>query len=153
MWRREIDAAEKYNEPGRFTAFIGYEWTSMPNGNNLHRNVILKWEPVYEVTQMKGDGEAHPMLSPTDEFADFETWDKASFGPTPHQPEMLAKEYAREALKRGLAYEAKLGANPFKFGLIGSTDSHTASPPPRKTTFSARCHLWNRRPTLSASKK
>ena len=200
MWQRVIDAAEKYNEPGRFTAFIGYEWTSMPNGNNLHRNVIfrdggdkasqivpfsqydsfdaedlwkwmavyeqktggkvlaiphngnlssglmfddvtfgskkpidkdyaerrMKWEPVYEVTQMKGDGEAHPALSPTDEFADFETWDKASFGPTQHTPAMLPKEYAREAYKRGLAYEAKLGVNPFKFGLIGSTDSHTA---------------------------
>lgn len=163
MWSRVIAAADKYNEPGRFTAFIGYEWTSMPNGNNLHRNVIfrdgadkagqivpfsqydsfdpedlwnwmaayekktggkllaiphngnlssglmfddvtfsskkpidkdyaerrMKWEPVYEVTQMKGDGEAHPALSPADEFADFETWDKASFGPTLHTPEML----------------------------------------------------------------
>ena len=199
MWQRVIDAAEKYNEPGRFTAFIGYEWTSMPDGNNLHRNVIFrdggdkatqivpfsqydsfdaedlwrwmaayeqktggkvlaiphngnlssglmfddvifgskksidkdyaerrrKWEPVYEVTQMKGTGEAHPTLSPTDEFAGFEIWDKASFGPTLHTPEMLPREYVREAYKRGLAYEAKLGANPFKFGLIGSTDAHT----------------------------
>lgn len=200
MWSRVIDAAEKYNEPGRFTAFIGYEWTSMPNGNNLHRNVIfrdggdkasqivpfsqydsfdaedlwkwmaayeqktggkvlaiphngnlssglmfddvtfgdkkpidrdyaerrMKWEPVYEVTQMKGTGEAHPALSPSDEFAGFEIWDKASFGPTLHAPEMLPREYAREAYKRGLVYEAELGVNPFKFGLIGSTDSHTA---------------------------
>jgi hypothetical protein len=85
-----------------------------------------KWEPVYEVTQMKGDGESHPVLSPTDEFADYETWDKASFGPQPKTPDMLPREYAREAFKRGLAYEEKLGANPFKFGVIGSTDSHTA---------------------------
>jgi hypothetical protein len=85
-----------------------------------------KWEPVYEVTQMKGDGEAHPSLSPTDEFADYETWDKASFGPQPKTPDMLPREYAREALKRGLAYEKELGANPFKFGMLGSTDSHTA---------------------------
>jgi len=199
MWQKEIAAAEKYNQPGLFTAFIGYEWTSMPDGNNLHRNVIFrdggdkagqvvpfsqydsfdpedlwkwmqayeektggrllaiphngnlsnglmfddvtytgkpltkdyalrrqKWEPVYEVTQMKGDGESHPSLSPNDEFADYEVWDKASFGPKPKTPDMLPREYAREAFKRGLAYEAKLGTNPFKFGVIGSTDSHTA---------------------------
>jgi hypothetical protein len=198
MWSNIIAAAEKYNDPGQFTAFIGYEWTSMPDGNNLHRNVIFRdggdkasqvvpfsqydsfdpedlwewmtayeektggrllaiphngnlsnglmfddvtytgkpltedyvlrrqrWEPAYEVTQMKGDGEAHPALSPNDEFADYETWDKASFGAQPKTPEMLPREYAREALKRGLAYEAELGANPFKFGVIGSTDAHT----------------------------
>ena len=199
MWQKEIAAAEKYNQPGLFTAFIGYEWTSMPDGNNLHRNVIFrdggdkakqvvpfsqydsfdsedlwqwmqdyekktggrllaiphngnlsnglmfddvtytgkpltkdyalrrqKWEPVYEITQMKGDSESHPSLSPTDEFADYEVWDKASFGPQPKTPAMLPREYAREALKRGLAYEKKLGVNPFKFGVVGSTDSHTA---------------------------
>jgi hypothetical protein len=199
MWHKLTDAAERYNEPGLFTAFIGYEWTSMPNGNNLHRNVIFRggkdkadqvvpfsqydsfdpedlwdwmqmyetrtggqllaiahngnlsnglmfddtkytggpldreyaerrqrWEPVYEVTQQKGDGEAHPLLSPDDEFADYATWDLASFGPEPKTPEMLPREYAREALKRGLAYEEKLGSNPFKFGMIGSTDAHTS---------------------------
>ena len=200
MWERITTSAEKYNEPGKFTAFIGFEWTAAPNGNNLHRNVIfrdgkakadqiipisqydtedaeelwkwmntyeqktggrllaiphngnlscgmmfddvtlttkkpldrdyalrrMRWEPIYEVTQMKGDGEAHPVLSPEDEFANFETWDKGGFGPTPHTPDMLPREYAREALKRGLKYEEKIGANPFKFGMIGSTDSHTA---------------------------
>ena len=199
MWEKSTAAAEKYNDPGRFTAFIGFEWTSMPEGNNLHRNVIfrdgkdkadqivpfsqydsfdpedlwdwmtnyeketggrllalahngnlsnglmfddvtytkkpldrayaerrMQWEPMYEVTQMKGDGEAHPALSPDDEFADFETWDKASFGPVPKTPDMLPREYAREAYKRGLAYEAKLGTNPFKFGMVGSTDAHTS---------------------------
>ncbi|MBB5210953.1 DUF3604 domain-containing protein [Microbulbifer hydrolyticus] len=198
-WKKIIEAAEKYNSPGRFTAFIGYEWTSMPDGNNIHRNIIfrdggdkasqvlpfsqydsfdpedlwkwmaayekktggrllaiphngnlsnglmfddqtytgdplteeyakrrMKWEPIYEITQMKGDGEAHPMFSPDDEFADYETWDRGSFGPQPKTKDMLPKEYAREAWKRGLVYEAKLGANPFKFGVIGSTDSHTA---------------------------
>jgi len=84
-----------------------------------------RFEPIYEVTQTKGDGEAHSFLSPEDEFADFETWDKGSFGPVPKSPEMLPREYAREALKRGLAYEERLGVNPFKFGMIGSTDSHT----------------------------
>lgn len=200
MWQLITAAAEKYNEPGRFTAFIGFEWTAMPNGNNLHRNVIFRdgkaradqivpfsqydsddpeelwkwmaayekktggrvlaiphngnlsnglmfdditltprkpfdrtyaeqrmlWEPVYEVTQMKGDGETHPALSTTDEFANFERWDTGSFGPQVKTPEMLPREYARQALERGLAYEAKLGANPFKFGMVGSTDSHTS---------------------------
>ena len=199
VWERETAAAEKYNEPGKFTALIGFEWTSSPDGNNLHRNVIfrdgkakadqiipfsqydsvdpedlwkwmgayeqktggqllaiphngnlssglmfdditlttrkpidrsyaenrMRWEPIYEVTQMKGDGEAHPALSPNDEFADFETWDKGSFGTGVHTPEMLPREYAREALKRGLKYEQGLGVNPFKFGMVGSTDSHT----------------------------
>jgi len=85
----------------------------------------MRWEPMYEVTQIKGDGEAHPSLSPTDEFADFETWDKGSFA-APKEDGMIPREYAREALKRGLKYEESLGANPFKFGLVGSTDSHTA---------------------------
>jgi hypothetical protein len=199
MWLKATEAAERNNIPGQFTAFIGFEWTSTPDGNNLHRNVIfrggkesadrivpisaydtedperlwdwmekaertagvrllaiphngnlsnglmfddvtytdrrpidrayaerrMRWEPVYEVTQMKGDGETHPKLSPKDEFADFYTWDKGSFGSEPKTPDMLPREYAREAFKRGLAYQAKLGANPFRFGLIGSTDSHT----------------------------
>ena len=84
---------------------------------------------------MKGDGEAHPLLSPRDEFADFETWDNGSFGPQPKTPDMLPGEYAREALKRGLAYEARLGANPFKFGMIGSTDSHTSLSTAEESNF------------------
>jgi hypothetical protein len=200
MWHRLTETAEKFNEPGKFTAFIGYEWTSSPAGNNLHRNVIFRdgkdkadqiipmsnydssdpedlwawmakyeektggrmlaiphngnlsnglmfddvtftsrkridrnyaerrqrWEPVYEVTQMKGDGEAHPLLSPDDEFADYGTWDKGSFGPEPKTRDMLPREYARTALGRGLKYESELGVNPFKFGMIGSTDTHTS---------------------------
>ena len=199
-WEEIIDAAEAANAPGLFTAFIGYEWGSTPNGNNLHRVLVYRdgkemantriplsaalnedperlwewmasyeaetggrilaiphngnvsnglmfddvtlttqeplsadyaqrrarWEPLYEVTQMKGDGETHPMLSPDDAFADFETWDTGSFGPDPKTPDMLPREYAREALKRGLAYGQSLGTNPFKFGMIGSTDAHTA---------------------------
>ena len=198
-WKRITAAAEKYNEPGRFTAIIGFEWTSGPNGDNLHRNVLfrdgkdkadqiiplsfydtgdpedlwkwmadyekktggkmlaiahngnlsnglmfddvtlttkkpldsdyaerrMRWEPIYETTQPKGDGETHPALSRNDEFANFERWDKGSFGPVLKTPDMLPREYTRETFKRGLAYEAKLGVNPFKFGLIGSTDSHT----------------------------
>jgi len=199
-WSSITQAAENHNNPGHFTTLIGFEWTSNPERNNLHRNVIFrggkknadtiipfsnfdsfdpedlwrwmeqfekntgdrllaiphngnlsnglmfddftltskkpfdlsyverrsKWEPLYEVTQMKGDGEAHPLLSPSDKFADFETWDKGQLGPAPKTKDMLPKEYAREALKRGLFYEAKLGVNPFKFGLIGSTDTHTS---------------------------
>jgi hypothetical protein len=199
MWERVTAAAEEHYDPGKFTAFIGYEWTSSPGGSNLHRNIIfrdgkgladrvipfsvydsedpedlwkwlstyeektggqvlalahngnlsnglmfddvtfttkkpltrdyaerrMRWEPLYEVTQMKGDGEAHPSLSPSDEFADFETWDKGSFG-SAKDADMIPREYAREAFKRGLQYEEKLGANPFKFGLVGSTDAHTS---------------------------
>jgi hypothetical protein len=200
MWELETAAAEKYNEPGRFTAFIGFEWTSTPEGNNLHRNVIfrggkaqadkilpisqydtvdpevlwqwmsdaekktgtrllaiphngnlsmglmfddvtlttrkpidrdyaerrMRWEPLYETTQMKGDGETHPALSPNDEFSNFERWDRAVSGSEVHTPAMLPREYTREAYKRGLKYEQQLGANPFKFGIVGSTDSHTS---------------------------
>ncbi len=200
IWSRYLETAEKYNDPGQFTTLIGYEWTSTPGGDNLHRNVIyrgdadeakqvlpftaadsmnpedlwtwmgeyedktggqilalahngnlsngimfpevnpatnkpltkayaetrIRWEPLYEVTQMKGDGEAHPYLSPNDEFADYEPWDKANLGPVPKKPEMLQYEYGREALKIGLKLEQKLGVNPYKFGMVGSTDSHTS---------------------------
>ena len=94
-----------------------------------------RWEPLYETTQMKGDGETHPSLSPSDEFANFERWDKGSFGPELKTPAMLPREYTREAFKRGLAYEQSLGVNPFKFGLIGSTDSHTALSTAQENNF------------------
>jgi hypothetical protein len=204
VWDKIIAAAETYNEPGRFTAFIGFEWTSVPKGFNLHRNVILrdngnrakqvvpmvtqppfgstdpldlyqwledyeektggralalahngnlsngwmfpvdktyaggrvnkeyvtlraKWEPLYEVTQIKGDGETHPALSPDDEFADYGTWDVGNLDITElKKPEMLPGEYAREALKQGLMLEKKFGTNPYKFGMVGATDAHTS---------------------------
>ena len=203
LWDDITRTADQYNEPGRFTALIGYEWTSVPKGFNLHRNVILrddgvrarqviplttqpplgtqdpldlyqwladyesktggqalaishngnlsngwlfpmedtyaggkvdknyvelraKWEPLYEVTQIKGDGETHPFLSPDDEFADYETLDKGNLDLTELKKEdMLQREYAREALKNGLVLEEKLGTNPYKFGMVGATDSHT----------------------------
>jgi hypothetical protein len=86
----------------------------------------MRWEPLYEVTQIKGDGEAHPYLSPNDEFADYETWDQGNLGPVLKETSMLQYEYAREALKNGLRHEERLGVNPYKFGLEGATDSHTA---------------------------
>jgi hypothetical protein len=86
-----------------------------------------KWEPLYEATQIKGDGETHPYLSPDDEFADYETWAIGNLDVSEAKTDdMLAGEYAREALKRGLEIENKLGTNPYKFGMIGSTDSHTS---------------------------
>ena len=86
-----------------------------------------RWEPLYEATQIKGDGEAHPLLSPDDEFADFGTWDKGNLNLSePKEDAMLQFEYARSGLKLGLQLEEKLGVNPYKFGLVGSTDSHTA---------------------------
>ena len=85
-----------------------------------------RYERLYEATQIKGDGEAHPFLSPEDEFADFDIWDGGNLnGTKPKTPDMLAGEYAREALKRGLLIEQELGVNPFKFGMVGSTNSHT----------------------------
>ena len=86
----------------------------------------VRWEPLYEVTQIKGDGETHPFLSPNDEFANFEIWDKGNLDLTVAKtPEMLEFEYGRSALRNGLKMEAELGVNPYKFGLVGSTDAHT----------------------------
>lgn len=108
------------------------------NGDPLDRSYAerrARWEPLYEVTQVKGDGETHPLLAPTDEFADYYRWDRGNFGSEFKTPEMLPREYAREALARGLQYEAELGANPFKFGLIGATDSHTSLATAREDNF------------------
>jgi hypothetical protein len=198
-WQAYTALADKYNEPGVFTALIGYEWTAI-GGYNLHRNVIfrgdsavanrtvpfsqydsknpedlwkhlatlekefgaevlaiphngnlsngrmftvetfdgkpltkelatmrIQYEPLVEVTQIKGDGETHPMLSPNDEFADYEKWDKSNLNGTEAKtPDMLQWEYARQALRTGLMLEKELGVNPFKFGMVGSTDAHTA---------------------------
>lgn len=202
VWRARGDIIDRYNEPGTFTAFVGYEYTSTPGGDNLHRVVVFRdgpeitnmvlpfssavsenpedlwaaleqyeantggqvlaiphnsnlsngrmfaladfegnaldaayatkrarWEPIVEVTQIKGDSEAHPFLSPNDEFAPYgdEGWDAGNLNlSAPKTPDMLAADYVREALKRGLAVEAETGVNPFKLGMIGSTDSHTA---------------------------
>jgi len=95
----------------------------------------MRWEPLYEVTQIKGDGEVHPLLSPNDEFADYYQWDKGDFGLNAKEPEMLPYEYARSALEIGLQQEQRLGVNPFKFGMIGSTDSHTSLATTREENF------------------
>lgn len=202
-WKVAVDAAEKYNDPGQFTAFIGYEWTSTDLGFNLHRVVVyrdggnlarmvepyttvpplgspnpvdlwkwmtdyelktggkllaiahngnmsngwmfpettnrygtaidknyassrIRWEPLYEATQIKGDGETHPLLSPNDEFADYETWALGNLDLSELKTDaMLKYEYARSGLLLGLKLEQKLGINPYKFGLIAATDSHT----------------------------
>ena len=210
VWESVIDIASKYNDPGFFTAFNGYEWTSAPTGNNLHRNVIFRdgplrvkqivpfsafdsdepeylwafmasyeantggqvlaiphnpnisngvtfaetmsngkrltreyaeqralWEPLLEVTQAKGDSEAHPFLSTEDEFADFETWSFGNAGAptTPKENEMLQYEYARSALQWGLKHQIKLGVNPFKFGMVGGTDNHVSLSTTREENF------------------
>jgi hypothetical protein len=84
----------------------------------------MKWEPVAEVTQYKGDSETHPDLSPNDEFADFETYGHY-IQQTPESYKVAPADYARSGLKQGLAIEQNIGVNPYKFGMIGSTDSHT----------------------------
>jgi len=95
-----------------------------------------KWERLYEATQIKGDGEAHPMLSPEDEFADFETWDWGNLDISQAKTkDMLPGEYVRSGLLRGLQLEAKLGVNPFKFGLVGASDTHTGLSTPDNDNF------------------
>ena len=100
------------------------------HGGKVDANYVklrARWEPQYEITQIKGDGESHPYLSPEDEFADYETWDVGNLDISElKKPEMLKGEYAREALKQGLKLEEKFGVNPYKFGFGGATDSHTS---------------------------
>jgi ribosome-associated protein YbcJ (S4-like RNA binding protein) len=102
----------------------------------------MRFEPIIEVTQIKGDGESHPFLSPDDEFADFENMDKGNLpGTAAKTPEMLPGEYARSALKRGLEIEAQIGLNPYKFGLTGATDAHNAIPSSREENFFGKAHI------------
>jgi hypothetical protein len=209
IWQDFVKTADAYDEPGRFTAMTGFEWSSTPKGDNLHRIVLfadgadktsqivpfsmfdsedpedlwkflaayvartggraispahngnlsnglmfvdrnfrgepltrayveerMRWEPLYEVTQIKGDGEAHPLLSPEDEFAGFEIWDVGNItGAAPKQPSMLPYEYGRSGLKLGLELERKIGANPFKFGLFGASDTHNGLATTREENF------------------
>ena len=208
-WAHATAAAEKWNQPGVFTALHGFEWTSAPGGKNLHRTVIFRdnvdrvsqvvpfslfdsedpadlWkymdayvtktggsvlaiphnpnlsagfmftaetyegkpmdrayaearighEPLMEVTQVKGDSETHPFLSPTDEFANFERWwavDLRTMQPLANNA--LAGITARSALKLGLELDAKLGANPYQFGMIGGSDNHTGVISEREDNF------------------
>ena len=106
----------------------------------------MRWEPVVEVTQIKGDSEAHPYLSPDDEFADYENWDKANiFNSRLYTPEHFAGSYTREGLKRGLALAAAIGVNPYQFGVIGSTDSHTGLATADQNNF------WGKSPLVGPS--
>ncbi|MEM1404669.1 MAG: DUF3604 domain-containing protein [Pseudomonadota bacterium] len=201
IWNTQLSTLDRYNEPGVFSAIAGYEWTAMPNGNNLHRVVMFRdgsdktrqtfpfpaidttapqlWEymrayeeetggrvlaiphnanlsnglmfqmtmedgspmtpeyaalrawaePVVEATQIKGDSETHPFLSPNDEMAGFGVlgWELGNLDLSRKaEPEMYAGSYARSGLLRGLTLEQQLGVNPYAFGMIGSTDSHTS---------------------------
>ncbi len=196
-WADVANAAEEFNEPGKFTTFIGYEFTASTQveGGNLHRNVIFNsskapirpwtridslnpedlwtWmdalrdkgvdslamphnsngsngqmfevetfrgnaidkeyaekrmrnEPVVEMTQVKGTSDTHPLLSPDDEWADFEIMDKR-VGSRPPTYSMPQGGYVRDAYLRGLTLEWKNQGNPYKFGLIGSSDTHTGA--------------------------
>ncbi len=209
IWIDFVTKADAYNEPGRFTAMTGFEWSSTPNGDNMHRVVIFgdgadrtsrtvpfsmfdspdpedlwdylsryeehtggraiaiahngnlsnglmfsertfggdrmtreyaearnRWEPLHETTQIKGDEETHPLLSPEDEFADFETWDVGNItGSGAKEDSMLQYEYARSALLLGLKLGAELGANPYKFGMTGASDTHTALSTTREDNY------------------
>ena len=102
-----------------------------------------RFEPLIEVTQAKGTGETHPLLSPEDEFAGFNIVDNSNLGGIkPTTPAMIPYEYARAALRRGLKLEQELGVNPFKFGMIGATDSHSSLP------STAEDNWWGKSPAL-----
>ena len=209
-WQDIIGAAERHNEPGVFTSLLGWEWSSIPTGANLHRIVVtpeggdkasqylpfgsdqsqypedlwqwladtaertdsrfiaiphnsniskgymfaettvrgqpitadyartrMQWEPISEVTQIKGDSETHAQFSPDDEFADFETYDYY-IQTTKNNTEISPGDYIRPALKLGLALEQKVGANPYKFGFIGSTDAHSGLASPEENNFQGK---------------
>jgi hypothetical protein len=194
-WRDSVAAAEAHNDPGTFTTFVAYEYTSSTDERgNLHRNVIFRgadevpeipfsrfhsqnpeglwrwmdalreqgidsvaiphnsngsngamfmltdWagnpidseyahlrmrnEPLVEVTQVKGTSETHPLLSPNDEWADFEIMPYRIATTLYSEPN---GSYARQAYLRGLMLEERIGANPYKFGLVGASDTHTGA--------------------------
>ena len=209
IWGQFVRITDDYNEPGRFTAMAGFEWSTTPDGDNLHRVVVfgdgaektgqtlpfslfdgddpqdlwkyletyeaktggnaiaiphngnlsnglmfsgktrsgepidrayaaarIRWEPIIEVSQVKGDGETHPLLSTEDEFADYETWDVGNLdGSAAKEEWMLQYEYGRSALKLGLKLGQELGVNPYKFGLSAATDTHTALATTREENF------------------
>ncbi|SLN35752.1 hypothetical protein PSA7680_01686 [Pseudoruegeria aquimaris] len=151
LWVDLVETIDSDNEPGVFTSLAGFEWTFTPKGDMSNGLMFpetkfdgspltaeyaakrIRWEPIHEMTQIKGDEETHPLLSPDDEFADFERWDVANLsGPAAKTPEMLQYEYARSALKLGLKIGREIGVNPDKFGMYGTTDSHTALPTTRE---------------------
>jgi len=200
-WDRMIEAANRHNDPERFTALIGYEWTASIDGGNMHRNVIfagdnaplpfsvlqskqpedlwawmdtqrekghrlmaiphnsnvsaglmfdrkdtdgnaltadyaamrMRNEILVEVTQKKGTSETHPSLSPNDEFADFELVEQWI---ATNRPLTLFKGgYARDAWRTGLEFQDKENFNPYRFGLIGASDSHTGMVAGKESSF------------------
>jgi len=96
----------------------------------------MRNEPISEVSQIKGSSMTHPALSPDDDFADFEVTN-LTFGTAPIQSKPQGS-YVRQALKDGLAYQKNIGANPYKFGFIGSTDSHNGSSPAEEYNYSGK---------------
>ena len=122
-WADIVATAEAHYQPGKFTTLLGWEWSALPVDAEYARQ-RMRWERIVEVTQIKGDSEAHFLLSPEDEFAGFEVYpfyiqrDAQEYVPRPG-------DYARSALKIGLELGARVGVNPFQFGMIGSTDSHS----------------------------
>lgn len=209
-WKSIIESAERNYQPGRFTTFIGYEWSSMPEKNNLHRVVLYKgsrapdipfssldsqdprdlWtqletqraegmdniaiphngnvsgglmygpnafdgtpidrdyaerrmrnEPVSEIFQVKGQSETHPALSPEDGFADFEIFDTILSGKIRYAEPKGG--YARDALRLGIEMSHNEGFNPYRFGVIGSTDTHNAASPVEEDNYFGKLPLFD----------
>ena len=116
----------------------GQMYAEFVKGKKMTRDYAerrARWEPLMDATQEKGDGETHPFLSPEDEFADFETWDFGDSMGNPKEEEMLQYEYARSTLMNGIRLEEKLGANPYKYGMVGSTDSHVSMSTTREENY------------------
>ena len=208
-WRDTIDAAEEFNNPGRFTTFVGYEYSTSANDRgNLHRNVIFRggdrlpampfsrfhsqnpealwdwmdalrdqgieslaiphnsngsngqmfeltdWagdpmdddytnqrlrnEPLVEITQVKGTSETHPALSNTDEWANFEIMPFLVSTLRPSKPE---GSYVRDALRRGLSLSEKGAGNPYRFGFVGASDTHTGATTDDESNFYGKLGL------------
>jgi hypothetical protein len=199
-WQRYVETANKFNQPGKFTTLVAWEWTSIPNGRNMHRNVFFRdkfpeapftafdsiypedlwtfqevqrgigrdnlaiphnanvsdgWmfspnkflggpmdarsaerqnanEPLMEIIQTKGQSDTHPLMSPNDEFAEFELFpNMINVG----MPSQIKYGYMRQGLVEGMIHEDKLGANPFKYGIVAGSDSHAAYSPNEEFNF------------------
>ena len=212
LWQEVIKIADRHNNPGVFTTFPAFEWTSAPNNRNLHRVVLFKnnqhlpelpfstlnsnkpeelWrymdttrrqgatllaiphngnasdgkmfagvdsfgkaldadyarsrmrnEPLYEISQIKGTSETHPKLSPNDEFSGFEQWEYTLSG-IPERITVMNGSYLRQAYRDGLVLDSTGLGNPFKYGIIGDSDTHNSASAIEENNYTGKFALEN----------